>query len=252
MFRVIITVFGALLFSFSVIGQPIDSDGFGYEPPKLERARKISLWATYYYVHEASYSADGVPLNDAKGNPTGAKLASCDWCDAAVEGTVRTIDKDGKTVTLNYATVSPVQQNDCNETCPKYKNFAIKKVGYTLWAPAIGEFGDGVSGYQLVPFRTIAVDRTLIPIGTLVFIPQAVGVEVMLPNGKTAKHDGYFFAADVGGGIKGNHIDVFFGLKTKNPFPFVQSKPEPAFDAYLIKGSSVERELAELHKNQNR
>lgn len=248
--RAVLLVIGSMLFLSGIsAGKTLDPNGFGYPAPKLISAEKLDLWSTYYYVHEAQYDTAGIVLADVKGNPTGAKLASCDWCDSAVEGTVRTTDKDGKKITLNYATVSAVQQNDCNETCPKYRKFAIKKVGYTLWAPAVGEFGDGVAGYQLVPFRTIAVDKTVIPIGSLVFIPKAVGVEITLPNGSRSKHDGYFFAADVGGGIKGNHIDVFFGLRTKNPFDFVLSKPEATFDAFVLEDPMVQNALANQHKN---
>lgn len=249
MFRISFIIIGALLFSISGIGQPIDANGFGYAPPQLDGAEKRSLWSTFYYVHEAKYAENGLPLNDANGNPTGVKLANCDWCDAAIEGTVRTFDKTGKTVTLNYAKTGTEQKCDCQATCGKYANYKNKKIGYTLWAAARGEFGDGVAGYKLVPFRTIAVDKTFIPIGSLIFIPQAVGVEVTLPNGDTSKHDGYFFAADVGGGIKTNHIDIFFGLKTKNPFKFVTSTSLGTFDAYIITGTNVERELAAKHKN---
>lgn len=248
MFRVSFAIIGVLLFSFSIAGQTLDANGFGYAPPKLDPKSKVSLWSTYYYVHEAKYAPGGVSLNDKDGNPTGVRLANCDWCDAAIEGTVRSFDKDGKAVTLNYATTSTTQQCDCNATCPKYANYKNKKIGYTLFAPAKGEYGDGVAGYKLIPFRTIAVDRKVFPIGTLMFIPQAVGVEITLPNGNKTKHDGYFFAADVGGDIKENHIDTFFGLKTKNPFKYVTSKPEDTFDAYVITGGTVESELVKLHK----
>ena len=247
MFRLSFTIIGALLLSQSLIGQTL-TNGFGYAPPKLDTAQKVSLWSTYYYVHEAKYSPDGVPVNDKDGNPLNVRLANCDWCDAAIEGTVRTYDASGKAVTLNYATTSTTQQCDCNATCPKYANYKNKRIGYTLFGPARGEYGDGVAGYKLVPFRTIAVDRKFYPIGSLIFIPQAVGVEITLPNGKTAKHDGYFFAADVGGDIKENHIDVFFGLKTKNPFKFVTSKPEGTFDAYVIADGPVKTALNALHK----
>ena len=247
-FRVSFTIIAALLFSISGIGQRLDANGFGYAPPTLIASNKLSLLSNFYYVHEAKYAEKGLPLNDAKGEPTGVRLANCDWCDAAIEGTVRTFDKSGKAVTLNYAKVSSEQQCDCNATCGKYANYKNKKIGYTLWAPARGEYGDGVSGFKLVPFRTVAVDRKFIEIGTLIYIPQAVGVVITLPNGNTAKHDGYFFAADVGGDIKTNHIDTFFGLKTKNPFKHVTSKSDGTFDAYIIKGGSVESALTKVHK----
>jgi 3D (Asp-Asp-Asp) domain-containing protein len=251
MSRQVFLIAAAFLLVVTSFGQTekLDKNGFGYAPPKLVASEKQTLWATFYYVHEAKYAESGKPLNDADDKPTGARLANCDWCDAAVEGTVRTTDKDGKAVTLNYAKVSSVQQCDCNALCPKYKNFVNKKVGYTLWAPAKGEFGDGVEGYRLVPFRTIAVDKALFPIGSLLFIPEAVGIEITLPDGSKSKHDGYFFAADVGGSIKGNHIDVFFGLRTPNPFGFVGSKSSKTFTVFHLKSSPVETELAKLHKD---
>ena len=247
--RTTLTLAVVLLAAVSGFGYSmLDKNGFGHSAPRLNSALKLSLWSTYYYVHEAMYDANGVVLNDADGKPTGVKLANCDWCDAAIEGTVRTTDKNGKAVTLNYATTSSTQQCDCNLTCSKYAKYANKKIGYTLWAPAKGEFGDGVGGYKLVPFRTIAVDKKFIPIGSLIFVPQAVGVEITLPDGSKSKHDGYFFAADVGGDIKTNHIDVFFGLKAQNPFGFVTSKPEGTFDAYLVNGNAIEIEIGNLHK----
>ncbi|MBX3300514.1 MAG: hypothetical protein KF736_13765 [Acidobacteria bacterium] len=247
-FRVSLIIIGAMLCSVYGYGQSLDANGFGYKPPPLLPEQKLTLWSTYYYVHEAKYDESGISLNDKNGDPTGVRLASCDWCDAAVEGTVRTFDKNGKAITLNYAKAGTELQCDCQASCPKYASYGNKKIGYTLWAPARGEYGDGVSGYKLVPYRTIAVDRTFIPIGTLIYIPAAVGVIVTLPSGDKARHDGYFFAADVGGDIKSNHIDTFFGLKAKNPFDHITSVAEGTFDAYIVKGSSVETELKLLHR----
>ena len=228
----------------------LDKNGFGFLPPaKLSPNKKLTLWATFYYVHEAPFDDSGIPLIDPDGHQTGAKLKSCDWCDAAVEGTVYTTDKNGKKITLNYANTGPEQAVDCDASCYKYRNYKNKKVGYSLWVPAGGEFGDGVSGYKLVPYRTIAVDKSVFPIGTLIFIPDAVGVEIVLPDGSKSKHDGYFFAADMGGDIKGDHIDVFLGLHGINPFSFVRSNSEKTFTAYQVKDSQVEQALTSIHKN---
>jgi 3D (Asp-Asp-Asp) domain-containing protein len=70
-------------------------------------------------------------------------------------------------------------------------------------------WGTGAKALPLEPFRSIAVDPKVIPIGTKIFIPQAVGAT--LPDGST--HDGVFVAADTGGGIKDRQIDLFCGLK---------------------------------------
>jgi 3D (Asp-Asp-Asp) domain-containing protein len=55
--------------------------------------------------------------------------------------------------------------------------------------------------------RTLAVDKTVIPRRTVVFIKETVGLP--MPNGET--HDGYWYASDVGGAIKGHKLDLFSG-----------------------------------------
>jgi 3D (Asp-Asp-Asp) domain-containing protein len=70
-------------------------------------------------------------------------------------------------------------------------------------------WGTGARSAPLEPFRSIAVDPKVIAIGTKVLIPQAVGAA--LPDGSS--HDGVFVAADTGSAIKGQHIDLFCGLK---------------------------------------
>ena len=79
--------------------------------------------------------------------------------------------------------------------------------------------------YDLVPYRTIAVDEAQIPIGTVLYIPSARGCLLTLPDGKRVRHDGYFFAGDDGYGVHGNHIDVFIGISSDCPFPWVVSRP---------------------------
>lgn len=70
-----------------------------------------------------------------------------------------------------------------------------------------------MKGYKLFPYRTIAVDKNHIAYGSVVFIPDAVGTEILKKDGKTFLHDGYFFAGDTGAAIKTNHIDVFTGIE---------------------------------------
>jgi 3D (Asp-Asp-Asp) domain-containing protein len=70
-------------------------------------------------------------------------------------------------------------------------------------------FGTGAKGVPLRPFRSLAVDPKVIPIGSVVVIPQAIGA--LLPDGSV--HDGIFTAEDTGSAIKGAHVDLFCGLK---------------------------------------
>ena len=73
-------------------------------------------------------------------------------------------------------------------------------------------WGVGADNRPLVPFRSLAVDRELIPIGTALWIEQLDGVD--LPGTFPALHDGCVVADDVGGRIEGAKIDWFVGRRT--------------------------------------
>src|SRR5581483_9869977 len=71
--------------------------------------------------------------------------------------------------------------------------------------PAEDPLGVGVQSRPLVPFRSIAVDPKMIPIGATVYVPELVGIP--MPDGTT--HDGCLRADDMGGAIKNGKIDFF-------------------------------------------
>ena len=62
-------------------------------------------------------------------------------------------------------------------------------------------------GCRLAPMRTVAVDPKVFPRHSVLFIKETVGLK--LPDGSV--HDGYWYASDVGGAIKGARIDLFTG-----------------------------------------
>ncbi len=95
--------------------------------------------------------------------------------------------RDGRV--LNYA-------GECNYgmgTC--FKTLAV----------AEHPLGAGVQGRRLEPFRSIAVDPKMIPIGAPVYVPELVGVQ--MPDGTI--HDGCLRADDMGGAIKNGKLDFF-------------------------------------------
>ncbi len=208
--------------------------------------KKLQLWATYYYVPILPHDPEGVPLLDQTGQPTGFNLNPFQWCQAAIEGTV-IVRRDGQDHVFNYAGRSSDLQVDCRESL-RYSDYGgYESTGKVLWTETTG-MGKGSRNYDLVPFRTIAVDTTLIPIGSAVYIPAARGVPFLDPDGQSRRHDGYFFAADVGGGIRGNHIDVFLGTASHNPFPFIASRPEKTFEAWIVDHAEVRAQLEGLHR----
>ena len=72
-------------------------------------------------------------------------------------------------------------------------------------------WGVGVQSRPLVPFRSLAVDKSQIPYGAHVYIPEFDGVQ--MPSSYGFVHDGCFEADDTGGGIVGAHVDFFAAEK---------------------------------------
>lgn len=217
---------------------------FDIPPPTLPPgATGARLWATSYYVPSVEGVSDGVALLDPSGAPLGPRLALRDWCDAAMEGTVLVTDAaSGTRVTYNFVATGEHSQVSCAARYPHHR--AIEK---SRFRPATGPYGDGVDGLVLVPYRTIAVDPAVIPFGSVLYVPAARGLRLRLPTGEERIHDGYFFAADRGGAIRGPHIDVFAGTDPSPPLPFVTSREHDRFDAYLVTEPTMEAMLRRAH-----
>jgi len=66
-------------------------------------------------------------------------------------------------------------------------------------------FGRGAGLRPLIPFKSVAVDPRLVPIGEPIYIPEFDGL--VLPDGSI--HDGCVRADDTGGGIKRRKMDFF-------------------------------------------
>lgn len=84
-------------------------------------------------------------------------------------------------------------------------DWELKASLYHSGAPGVG--GRDSLGCPTVAMRTAAIDRTMIPRRTILFIKETVGMP--MPDGSV--HDGYWYASDVGGAIKGKRIDLFTG-----------------------------------------
>lgn len=84
-------------------------------------------------------------------------------------------------------------------------DWVLKASLYHGGAPGVG--GRDSLGCPTVAMRTAAIDRAMIPRRTILFIKETVGMP--MPDGSV--HDGYWYASDVGGAIKGNRIDLFTG-----------------------------------------
>ena len=70
-----------------------------------------------------------------------------------------------------------------------------------------GATGNDSLGCRPIAMRTVAVDPRVIPRRTKLFIRETVGMR--LADGSI--HDGYWYASDTGGAIKGQKIDLYTG-----------------------------------------
>ena len=154
-----------------------------------------SFRLTYYYVaDEADYAgAKDTELYE----PTCDVLAAVpsDFAhDVIIEGTG--VLDDGRV--FNYA-------GTCG--CPLSPCFNLVDPDHP--------WGVGAGGRALVPFRSVAVDKTVLTIGARYYVAELDGVTMPgdPPTGGFA-HDGCVSADDTGGAIIGMHIDFFSALRS--------------------------------------
>lgn len=223
---------------------PLDLDRFLLpEPSASDLGQTYKLWATYYYLPEISEDSGTIPLRDMKGQELGPRLTLRHWCDTAMEGSVRINFKDGDVKTFNYHGITTDYFVDCKSVFPKHT-----AIGKTKFREANGVYGDGLDDYILSPYRTLATDGNYIKPGTALFIPKARGAKITLKSGRVIIHDGYFFAADKGGAIKGNHVDVYIGVSQSAAFfSWVSSNESKTFEAIVVKDEKTIQELLALH-----
>jgi 3D (Asp-Asp-Asp) domain-containing protein len=94
-------------------------------------------------------------------------------------------------------------------------DWVLKATLYHTGNPGVG-LKDSI-GCRPIAMRTVATDPRLIPRRTILFIAETVGLR--MPGGGV--HDGFWYASDVGGGIKGNRIDLYTGTGRASMAPAI-------------------------------
>jgi 3D (Asp-Asp-Asp) domain-containing protein len=218
------------------------------EPVESDLGGTLSLWGTFYYGQPAAESSTGIEILNRAGQVVGPRISEKDWCHGAMEGTLIVKRADGATVTYNFDGTASTRQASCQPFFTTLSDEKLAALEKTRFRRARGPFGDGAQNFVLSPYRTLAVDRTKIALGTAWYIPSARGVNITLPDNSSARHDGYFFAGDVGGAIKDNHVDFFLGVSLKNPFGFVKSRESETFEVREVLNASARQLLRRLHE----
>jgi 3D (Asp-Asp-Asp) domain-containing protein len=98
---------------------------------------------------------------------------------------------------------------DCGTMCPETGASVCFFPVADLRAP----WGYGSKGNPLVPLRSLAIEQSVVPHGTVLYIPEWDGVQIPAsPRGIGGfVHDGCFRVDDIGYGVDGRHYDLYAG-----------------------------------------
>ncbi|HEU5077015.1 MAG TPA: 3D domain-containing protein [Polyangiaceae bacterium] len=155
---------------------------------------------TYYdFPSESEFAGEPVNLMDASCAPI--KSVPVEFHDAVcVQGSGNLTTG----VTVSFAK----RDCECARTCPR----TGQKICFEALSRTNFPWGRGALGKPITPLVTVAVDDTVIPMHTVLYIPEFDG----LPRdaSQSAFHDGCFVAQDRGLKVKGQHIDVFTGRRS--------------------------------------
>lgn len=97
---------------------------------------------------------------------------------------------------------------DCAAVCPK----TSQKICFDALDPERFPWGRGALGRAITPLLTIAVDPSVVPMSSAVYIPEYDGMPLDAKGG--GRHDGCFVAEDKGMKVKDKHVDIFTGHRS--------------------------------------
>lgn len=149
---------------------------------------------TYYDFPREEAGPKGATLFDASCKPI-TQVTQAFHDQVCVQGSGRLTSGD----TVSYAK----RDCSCAAVCPRSGH----QICFERLDPKTFPTGRGATGKPVTPLRSIAVDIEVIPLGSVVYIPDYAG----LPLGDGSKHDGCFRADDRGSKVVGRHVDIFTG-----------------------------------------
>lgn len=167
----------------------------GQTSDALSTSSGTTFKLTYYVIAlRPEADANTFAIRDCSGNfLTNASRAFRD--DAIMQGTARFKDSAGNSKTINAGP-------GCWITLPHAQRW-----GLGVTNPATDK------AFELRPFRSIAVDRSVLTVGKWYYIKELDGVQMPYPA-STMTHDGCVRAVDVGPAIVGRHIDFYVAYRS--------------------------------------
>ena len=232
-------------------------------PSSEEISATHELYGTYYCTPTFGYQGEGIPVRDSQGEVLGPVLSREAFCHAANEGAFRAPPShQAKPVAFTFKESRPdtpsqtsckdvfakkLEQHSEGKTTDPWPDL-VERFERTRFTRTSAPYGNGTANWWLVPWRTLATDTSVIPSGSVVYIPKADGRQVALPSGQVVTHDGYFLAADTGKGINGNHVDLFSGPVCKSTFVPGIGGEKNLFSAFIVSRGEIAAHLKGLHQ----
>ena len=201
---------------------------------------KVYITSTVYYIPDYT-SVDnnqcsdsvGINVKKSKNNIVSSKLCRNVFKDCLMQGSCF-VSIDGSKQMLNY-------QKRVNSIVQ------FQTVDLSICPYGLGDSSDGRASYVamcLDPYRSIAADLKIYPLGTVIYIADVVGT--VLPNGET--HDGYFVVRDSGGNIDGygrfDFYTGFDGAGRRNVFSQIGLGGEANYQYQIVTGPEADRILS--------
>ncbi len=142
----------------------------------------------------------------AKGGPTVPLMsASCTEIAKVSRAFHDAVCVQGSGSLASGGTVSFAKRDcPCAEVCPR----TGQRICFEALDRGLFPYGRGAAGKPIAPLRTVAADTNVLPMGTVLWVPELEGIASA--NGGDAS-DGCFVVEDRGLRVQGEHIDVFTG-----------------------------------------
>ncbi len=141
---------------------------------------------------------------DFKGKTVALKNPKCETIADVPRGFFESVCVQGSGTLNNRQTVSFAKRDcSCAEKCPR----TGQQICFDALDPNKFPYGRGATGQPITPLFTVAVDTTVVPLNSYIYIPEYDGVP--RDYDQTGVHDGCFMAQDRGLRVKGKHVDVF-------------------------------------------
>jgi 3D (Asp-Asp-Asp) domain-containing protein len=197
----------------------------------------LKLWATHYHTPIVTPAPKEIsaafPLIGRDGTWISPPLRHKDWCEAALQGSV-SVREGRKSTAYVFVDANGPEQTNCDEFLGNLSDTVKTATRRARFKAVSHPLGCGVRNIPLMPFRTVAVDTSIIPIGSVIYVPELRG-RAFRREGKDMVHDGYLFAGDRGGAIRGKHIDVFMIDQKDIPFEDIfASISSRTFEAHIV------------------